>query len=50
MTYRKERDRNLLVVGRWSWIGLLSFACGVSLIKSGRGRSTTYGLEGFCMR
>ena len=36
MTYRKERDRNLLVAGRWSWIGLLSFACGVSpVIKSG---------------
>ncbi|TYS82780.1 hypothetical protein [Rossellomorea aquimaris] len=31
MTYRKERDRNLLVAGRWSWMSLLGFAC----IKSG---------------
>ncbi|MGD6964840.1 hypothetical protein ACQCVP_00255 [Rossellomorea vietnamensis] len=30
MTYRKERDRNLLVAGRWSWMSLLGFACGVS--------------------
>ncbi|MGM0845953.1 MAG: hypothetical protein ACQEUT_13340 [Bacillota bacterium] len=28
MTYRKERDRNLLVAGRWSWMSLLGFACG----------------------
>jgi hypothetical protein len=31
MTYRKEGDRNPLVVGRWSRIGLLGFAC----LKSG---------------
>ncbi|MGD6801299.1 DNA helicase [Rossellomorea aquimaris] len=31
MTYRKERDRNLYVAGRWSWMSLLGFAC----IKSG---------------
>ncbi|MGD6968612.1 hypothetical protein ACQCVP_19510 [Rossellomorea vietnamensis] len=31
MTYRKERDRNLLVAGRWSWMSLLGCAC----IKSG---------------
>ncbi|WP_187445289.1 hypothetical protein [Rossellomorea aquimaris] len=30
MTYRKERDRNLLVAGRWSWMSHLGCACGVS--------------------
>ncbi|RIW29960.1 hypothetical protein D3H55_17390 [Bacillus salacetis] len=33
---RKKRDRNLLVVGHWSWIEPPRLACGVSpVIKSG---------------
>jgi hypothetical protein len=40
LTYRKERDRNLLGAGRWNWID----------IKWRGPRSAAYELEGFRMR
>ncbi|MGM0845444.1 MAG: hypothetical protein ACQEUT_10730 [Bacillota bacterium] len=40
LTYRKEEDRNLLVVGRWSW----------PESKAEVPRSTAYGLYQLRMR